>query len=299
MKYILYIPSPVKKMEIEIDESEFHELEKAKEFLHFIVTHEESYDIIISNYIEFEQEILQLTLQNVMYHDSTSSSFYELRMRLNKRLINLLTSVKLYQDLGIHQIPKFLCEREKYQTEIKKLFSNEYDKKNHYRFMEELRKYTQHAGLAIHLTSFSMSRANSQNSSQVEYSVNFSSYLEQLKKDKMFNGCKFPKMEDEIDLKLAVRHYIESVSFVHSSVRELFKDFTNDSRNKLESAHTKFKEEFKCDTDYLRAVGFDRKSNVKDISILLDWDDVRIILQQKNKRLTKLSNGYITSMSKG
>lgn len=80
-------------MEIEIDESEFNELEKAKEFLHFIVTHEESYDIIISNYIEFEQEILQLTLQNVMYHDSTSSSFYELRMRLNKRLINLFPSL--------------------------------------------------------------------------------------------------------------------------------------------------------------------------------------------------------------
>ena len=298
MKYILYIPSPVKKMEIEIEENEFNELEKAKEFLHFIVNHEESYDIIISNYIEFEQEILQLTLQNVMYHDSTSSSFYELRMRLNKRLINLLTSVKLYQDLGIHQIPKYLTERVKYQTEIKKFFSNEYDNKNHYRFMEELRKYTQHAGLAIHLTSFSMSRANSQNSSQLEYSVNFSSYSEQLKKDKMFNGSKFPKMEEEIDLKLAVRHYIESVSFVHSSVRELFKNFTNDSRNKLESAHTKFKEEFKCDTNYLRATGIDRKSNVKDISILLDWDDVRIILQHKNKRLTKLSDGYITSMSK-
>ena len=286
-------------MEIEIDENEFNELEKAKEFLHFIVTHEESYDIIISNYIEFEQEILQLTLQNVMYHDPSSSRFYELRMRLNKRLINLLTSVKLYQDLGIHQVPKCHTERGKYQTEIKKFFSNEYDNKNHYRFMEELRKYTQHAGLAIHLTRFSMSRTNSQNSSQLEYSVNFSSYSEQLKKDKMFNVSKFPKMEEEIDLKMAVRHYVESVSFVHISIRELFKDFTNDSRNKLKSAHTKFKEEFKCDTDYLRAASFERKSSVKDISLLLEWDDVRISLQQKNKRLAKLSNGYITSMSKG
>jgi len=298
MKSILYIPSPVKKMELEIDENEFMELENAKKFLHFILTHEESYDIVISNYIEFEQEILQLTLQNVMYYDSTSNSFYELRMKLNKRLINLLTSVKLYQDLGMHQIPKFISEREKWQAYLKKLFSNEYDNKNHYRFMEELRKYTQHAGLAIHLTSFSMSTTNSQNSSHFEYSVNFSSYSEELKKDKMFNGSKFSEMKDKIDLKTAVRHYVESISYIHDSIRELFRDFTNDSRNKLESAHKKFKEEFKCDTDYLRAACFDGKSNDKDISLILDWDDVRISLQGKNKKLTKLSSGYITSMSK-
>ena len=299
MKYILYIPSPVKKLQLEISENEFNELENAKEFLHFVVSHEESYDILISNYIEFEQEILQLTIQNMMYSDPSIDNFYELRMRLNKRLINLLTSVKLYQDLGKHQIPKNFIERGKYQEEIKKLFSSEYDNKKHYKFMEELRKYTQHSGLAIHLTRFNMSRTDSNNDSILEYSVNFSSYSKRLKEDKMFSATKFPEMEDEIDLKIAVRHYIESISSIHISIRKLFSEFTIDSRNKIKAAHTKFNEEFNCNTDYLRVVSVEKKSYVNDIAILLDWDDVRIKLQQKNKRLTKLSKGYITSISKG
>ncbi len=294
MKYILYIPSFVKKLELKINKNEFDELDKAKKFLHYIVSHEESYDILISNYIEFEQEILQLTMQNMMYSPYSTNIFYELRMKLNKRLINLLTSVKLYQDLGLHQIPKCFNERGKYQNEIRNLLANEYDNNNHYKFIDELRKYTQHAGLAVHLTSFNMNKANSQR----EYSINLSSYIEKLKKDKMFNATKFSEMDDEIDLKLAVRHYIESISFVHDSIRKLFETFTKKSRKTIESAHAKFKEQLMCNTDYLRAACIKNNSKIKDIAILLDWDDVRIMLQQKNKRLTRLSQGYITSISK-
>ncbi|WP_321343021.1 hypothetical protein [uncultured Draconibacterium sp.] len=298
MKYLLYIPSPVKKMELQIDENEYSELEKAKEFLHFIVTHEESYDILISNYVEFEQEILQLTLENMMFRDSGTDIFYELRMRLNKRLINLLTSVKLYQDLGKHLIPKFITERKKYQREIEILFSKEYDNKKHYKFMEELRKYTQHAGLAIHITHFNMKTTNAHTNSRLEYSVNFSLNYERLQRDKMFNVTKFPEMEGEIDLKIAVRHYIESISLVHSSIREIFKDQSNNSRELIKKAHTNFKDQFKCDTYYLRAAKIEGSKRMKDIAILLDWDDVRIRLQQKNRKLTRLSDGYISSISK-
>lgn len=298
MEYILYIPSPVKKLQIEISENEFNELENAKDFLHFVITLEESYEILISNYKEFEQEILQLTLQNMLYSEYSTDSFYELRMLLNKRLINMLTSIKLYQDLGVHQIPINIYERSKKQDEIKRLFSKEYDNNIHYKFMEEMRKYTQHAGLPIHLTSFNTRNTGEENKSRHEYSINFSSYSERLKKDKMFNHSKFPELENEIDLKLAVRHYIESMSQVHNSIRELFKELTNNSREKIKSAHAKFHEKYNCNTDYLRAASVGDDLTIRDIAILLDWDDVRIKLQQKNRKLIKLSKGYITSISK-
>ncbi|WP_303924886.1 hypothetical protein [Draconibacterium sediminis] len=298
MRYKLYISSPVQQLNLEITEDQFHALEEAKEFLHFVVTHEESYDILVSNYLEFEQEILQLTLQNMMYSDYSTDGFYELRMRLNKRLVNLLTSVKLYQDLSRHLIPENFNDRKKYQNDIKCLFSKEYDNKVYYRFMEELRRYTQHAGLAVHLTSVSRRRVDPPNSNHREYSVNFSSYSNTLKKDKMFNAAKFPELDDEIDLKIAVRHYIESLSAVHISIREIFKKNTLDSREIIKSAHIKFNEEFDCNTQYLRAASIDKDSIEEDIAILLDWDDVRIKLQQKNKSLTRLSDSYITSISK-
>lgn len=297
-RHILYIQGDLKKQQFEIDEVEFNELEKAKEFLHFVVTHEESYDILVSNFMEFEQEILQLTLQNMLYSEYSTESFYELRMRLNKRLINLLTSVKLYQDLGVHQIPKSIYERAKKQNEIKRFFSKEYDNNIHYKFMEELRRYTQHAGLPIHLTSFNTRNIGEEDKFRHEYSINFSSYSERLKKDKMFNHSKFPELEDEIDLKSAVRHYIESISLVHISIRELFKELMIDSRETIKSAHAKFHEKYKCNTDYLRVVCVEEELTKKDIAILLDWDDVRIKLQQKNRKLIKLSKGYITNISK-
>ncbi len=298
MEYKLYIPSPVKKLQLEISENEFTELENAKDLLHFVVTHEESYDILISNYKEFEQEILQLTLQNMLYSEYSTDSFYELRMQLNKRLINLLTSVKLYQDLGVHQIPIDIHERAKKQDDIKHLFAKEYDNNIHYKFMEELRKYTQHAGLPIHLTRFNTRNTGEENKYRHEYSINFSSYSERLKKDKMFNHSKFPELENEIDLKSSVRHYIESISLVHISIRELFNELTNNAREKIKLAHAKFHEKYKCNTDYLRAACVGDELTIRDIAILLDWDDVRIKLQQKNRKLIKLSKGYITGISK-
>lgn len=57
MKHILKVFSTVRQLEIEISEKEFIELKEAKEFLHYIANLEESYDIVISNYTEFEQEI--------------------------------------------------------------------------------------------------------------------------------------------------------------------------------------------------------------------------------------------------
>jgi hypothetical protein len=296
MKYVLYIPSIVKKMKLKINKTDFIELKKAKEFLNYIFNVEESYDILISNYVEFEQEILKLTLQNMIFSDYTSEGFYELKMLLNKRLINLLSSVKLYQDLVKHQIPGYFEDRKKFQNRINNLFATEYDNNEHYKFMEELRKFTQHAGLAIHLTIFNMKRTNLEKNYQIEYSINFASYSDKLKEDKMFNLSKFSKIEEKIDLKIATRHYVQSISIIHESTRKLFEEFAEDYRKVIESAHSKFGKYFNCNTDYLTAGRIEDNTIQEKFTILLDWDNVRIKLQQKNKKLIKLDKSYITSI---
>lgn len=234
----------------------------------------------------------------MMYESYSFDDFYSLRMNLNKRLINLLTAVKLYQDLAKHQIPNKIADRKKIQQQIKGFYSNFYDSNIYYKFLEELRKYSQHAGLPIHLTTFKMGRTSLEEDFSLEYTINFASYFERLKKDKMFSSNKFPKMESKIDIKIAVRHYIESISIIHDSIRKLFVDATTNSRNKIKLAHAKFEKEFDCRTDFLNVCKIEDNNITEKIAILLDWDDVRIKLQKKNKVLTNLSKRYITGMTK-
>ena len=58
MKYLLLLPILGNTPEIEIDEANFLALIKAKKVLSNCLSIEKKYEILISNYLDFEQQIL-------------------------------------------------------------------------------------------------------------------------------------------------------------------------------------------------------------------------------------------------
>jgi len=121
MKYALFIRDFGESKLLNIKEVEFISIQNAKQVLNFISQYEETYDILISNYLEFEKEILILTAEHMIYrHDE--DFFYQIRMQLNKRHINILTVIRLYQDSISCLIPQSIADRDKIKREFKGFF---------------------------------------------------------------------------------------------------------------------------------------------------------------------------------
>ncbi len=287
-----------KDIEFIISEEKYELLKKSQQVLRSALSIEEIYEIVISNYFEFEKDTLEITLNNMLYRDISYHNIFESRSTLDRRIINILTAVRLYLDTIIHNALECKNKENFTKNDIKRIISQEYENNKYYKFMEAFRNYVQHYGLAIHLTRRNSSWTSLDEKGQMEYSFNIFSNQDRLRDDKHFKVTSLTEMEEKIDLKLAIRHYIECISNIHDNIRTLIKESVEYSRESLEEINTQFKElNKKGDYDSLRAKKFDKNEQYESFPLFLKWDDVRIKLQKKNKRLVNLKKCYVTGQN--
>ena len=96
-------------------------------------------------------------------------------------------------------------------------------------------------------------------------------------------------MDDKVYLKAATRSYIESISRVHDSARNMIAESTGCSRKLIEDAHRRYLEKYSDSLVGLSACKRDGHKQIASIPLLLDWDDVRVSLQKRNRKLINLS----------
>lgn len=152
--------------EVEISCKEYQELKKAKEILSECLAVEERFEFIVSNFLDLEKEVLSLCADNMVRHESSYEHLFEIRHKCNRRLINLLTTTKLYIDQAEKRLYKLFenNDQENIKEKIGKFFKNEFDSFVEYQFMEGIRNHVQHAGLPIHLTNSGASRSETADS---------------------------------------------------------------------------------------------------------------------------------------
>ena len=63
------------------------------------------YEIIVSNYIEFEKDLINLSFEKLVRGKDIYADGFVIRFTLNRRVTNLMSSIKLYQDSLCHIIP--------------------------------------------------------------------------------------------------------------------------------------------------------------------------------------------------
>lgn len=300
MEYKITVLALGKHPAIDIDESTFEKIKQARICLNSIIAIEEKYQILFNNFIELEKECLNLTTDYMLDKNSDYSGFFDIKLAFNRRLINLLTSTKLYIDQIQPHVRSCLPNKEMLAEEVKALFSMEYDNNFEYRFMEALRNYVQHRSLAVHSTSHGGKWTTLDKSKGLEFTSSFYTLRAEVENDSAFKKSVLSEMPEKVDLIYATRVYIESINRIHCAIRDMTCNQVNDSRALIESLTNDYVKTHNTKAVGLYAVASNDNQPIKKsderISLFLEWDDLRVGLQKKYGLLVNLHKRYVSNI---
>lgn len=280
--------------EIEISNEQFQSLYQAAEVLKAAMAIEEKYELVISNFLDLEKDSLAVSSDYMVRRSNNYSEFFDIRSTFNRRIVNLLTSTKLYID-QIQQHVK-ICNPELTAC-VKNEFSKEYDTLFEYRFMEALRNYVQHRGLAVHLVSHP-AKWIEDDESLLEFQTKIYTQKPNLEGDKAFKKSVALEMPDKVELILSSRKYISAISRVHSFIRSNIDTVVKSSRDLIESTINQYQDINDGESIGLCAVSFEADGRLDNIiervPLFLSWDDVRIELTNRNRCISNLEKRYVS-----
>jgi len=298
MKYILRKSVLGDVPEIEITAEEYAEFEKARNTLSNALEIEEKYEIVIRSYIDFERQILDTITIHMVRMPLDYIDFFEERLDLNIRLLNLLTAGRLYVDQLSQNVQECIPDVADATEIVKKFRSKEYDENKEYRFMEALRNYVQHRGIPVHWAQGWSRWTSLEDDGLMEYSMELASLRSSLTKDGEFKKEVLDEMDEKVDLKQATRCYIESLSNIHESVRTVIAESVTSARKLIKSAQNRYAAVNSENIVGLSAFKRTNQRFIDPIPLLLDWDDVRVKLQGRNRKATNLRKRYVTGIIK-
>ena len=184
-KHIFRIGALGESPRLEIEQARFEQLKASRPVLFHALAIEEKYEIIVSNFVELERESTNISISEMVRNHIEYKDFFAVRLALNIRLVNLVAAVRLYTD----QLSSHICvcfpSDENVKTEVKNLFSSEYDKSFEYRFMEALRNHVQHCGIPVHRVSMNV-KWTAPVDGLLEYSLYFCAQKKELILDENF-----------------------------------------------------------------------------------------------------------------
>lgn len=299
MKYCLMACRIGEVPEIEIDSTRFKALKKARETLIGALSIEEKYDLLFSNYIDLERECLNYATESMVKGLLSYEGFSDARQNINRKIVNFLTSARLYVDHIQKNIKSCLDDSSGFN--VKAVMSKQYDKNFSYRFMEALRNYVQHSGLAIHYISTPTRWVEEREERCLEFRIKVFSDREVLKESKNFKAIVLREMPEKVDIVKLARSYMASINIVHISIREAVMKNVEDARKLHELAIDEYKNLNNGKSIGLRAIKYEKvqfpKDVIEDFPVLLEWDDFRIRLQAKNGSVENLGKRFVSGAS--
>lgn len=299
MEYFIKVVGLPSTPEIKISEEEFTILRKSRQILSNALAIEEKYEMLISNYLTLEKQMLCLSSELMIRSNLDYREFFEETQAINLCMVNLLTSARLYVDQIRQNVENCMPGESEMQKKVKDCFSFEYDSNEEYRLMEALRNYVQHCGLPVHFISHHLSKQESQAGKFFEYRMDIFSSKSSLMQDHKFKRKVLDGFEEQIDLKSAVRSYIESLSYIQDFVRTQIKDSVINARNNIESQHKAYRVHYPYETSALAAIGKDvHGKTTLSTSLILDYDDIRVLLHKRNQELVNLKRRYVSNIPK-
>ncbi len=211
-----------------ISQEKAEELHTIKNRLINLMYFEEKFNILIENFLEYEQELLKASLNKRGFSENLvewSTSIEDLNS-INRRFINILTATRLYLDQAAHDLKSiFIGATEEFQ----KLTNKAYDNVLGYRVLEALRNYVQHRGLPIHSMKYNLTTKDQKSS--IENSVSVYINLVKLQEDGKFKSSileelkalkEQPKLKtkQEVNIDTFLRQYISELASIQNTMRE-------------------------------------------------------------------------------
>jgi len=297
-KYFLSTSSHETSPKIEISEIDYDEIISARKTLSAALKIEETYDIVLGNFLDFEKEILLLTLDKVADHRFDYKKAYDVLSSINRKFTNFVLSAKNYTELIDSMTSKSANNKEDIKAIVKSMRAKHFDESLDYRFMEALRHHLSHFGGAVHLIHNPDKWLVDENNQARNFVFNM--YIYSLK-DRLIENEKFKKallaeLPEKIDLKKAARSYIGAISNIHQQVRTITETATTEARLTIETHLDSYKK--LTDADAFMVGAYSNTAYQTDEAptlLFLEWDDVRIELLKKNQSVSNMEKRHITS----
>lgn len=301
MRYVLRQRAIGQVAQIQIDAETYAGFKAARRVLSSALAIEENYEILISNYQEFETTILESAAFNMVRDRTSYGDFFDIRIALNRRLINLFTTTRLYLDQLMQHVVACAPSPEDATARINAAISEQYDTYREYRFMDAFRNYVQHRGIPIHWISHASSWTLDENHEKelMQFSIELVAEASVLRKDGELKARPLKELEEKTDLTLFTRRYIECLSTIQDAVRQIIGDPVNEARALIEATHKRYLDAGAESVVGLSACALEneRETETEYVPLLLDWDDIRLTLQKRNRRLVNLHRRYVTGES--
>jgi hypothetical protein len=255
---------------------------------------EQKYDFVMQNYLEFEESILQCGLSHMLLGGHDRKEFNADTALFNRRIMNLLTAYKTYDDTYSQHINRIFYRDKEILRQAKESFSKEYDTRVGYWLMPKIRNYVQHQGFPTHGSSYdSKWIEDNQEIQKNRYTVDL--YIS----PKELSGGKFnlevrerlSRMRQKVDLKFIIRDFMEGFSAAHTRNRDILADRLEWSYHYISSVI----EEFLKATGYNSALSLASFGPDEKVSVAHFAREQRMYLVNKNVNLTRLTDRYVSN----
>jgi hypothetical protein len=287
---------------VELSKSVYNQIKSHKRNLIHSLDIEERFDLLLANYMEFEYELLSISLRHNIYSPKWGyREFAEERVSINRRITNLLSSCRLYLDQLRHSAAEIWGKGPEF-TKINEATSQEYDKNVSYRLMEGLRNYAQHRGLAANSLSLQIGPTGMGPEGQIACTISPQLVNEELASDKTIKAelkQELKHLPEKIDLKSHIRSYMDSLCRVHVIVRDLLSSHSSIWESTIREAVNNYKTKAGIVTEEvpLGLAIFQAENPTDDVvmeqdHIFYDFIDHRKFLENKNTIVPNLSSRF-------
>lgn len=277
---------------LEITDEEYSSLKAARPILSAAFSLEENYDLLIGNFVEFEKAALAISMESVARVKFDYEDMFQLKADMNRHAVNFLSSARLFVDQTLQRVGKIGGD----SSEVKRAMSGEYDQWFEYRFMEALRNHVQHSGSAVH--SLTVGGGWDKAREHRQFALEIMTLRRHLEEDGSFKKITLKECPPKVDLLVATRRYVESLSLVHDVARQVTKIPVENARIMFADAISKYVEYSKASPIGLMAYPSSSADGDGEVAIFLKWDDVRLKLVSQNRSLKNMSKTVVTSRNR-
>jgi hypothetical protein len=106
------------------------------------------------------------------------------------------------------------------------------------------------------------------------------------------------EMPEKVDLQNAAKIYIEGISRIHAGAGKVFETALANSHSRIEEAIDSYRKASSGKTIGLFAIQLDGDEIIERVPLLLEWDDIRVRLSQRNPELVNLTIRHVSGRAR-
>lgn len=252
---------------------------------------EEIFDNLVSNYLEIESKCFELTSRSLVRRVVGYREGNEALASINLVFVNYLSTARAYVDKIGSAAARCLQDSVAIEAKasVAQLLAQQYDAEFGYRFMEALRNHVQHSGSALHILNPGTLHTNSETESRRsrELFLNPLCSKEQLLERGGFKAQVLKESPETVNLLETARVHLRGLSRVQRAVRALVEHAAVDAADQIKGAQAVLEGKVTGSLNATEAVLLSDTDDVQDrVPLLLQWDDVRLWLAQRNSGIS-------------